>query len=241
MLIQAKQLTNRQLNDYIRASGDSDIQIEELYGQRYLACGSAGRRFTLRGTPGNALGQYLNGSTVEVFGNCQEAVGDTMNDGSIIIHGSCGDACGYAMRGGSIFIEGNVGYRAGIHMKSYLDKCPLLVVGGSAGSFLGEYQAGGTIVVLGRNTSQAPVVGNFCGMGMYGGKIFLRGGYLPPLPDRLVVREADQADLAELHPILERFCSHFGTDLSEIESAPFHVLTPDSANPYKQLYVTNEQ
>lgn len=34
-------------------------------------------------------------------------------------------------------------------MKEYKDKIPAIVVGGVAGSFLGEYQAGGVIVVLG--------------------------------------------------------------------------------------------
>lgn len=50
------------------------------------------------------------------------------------------DATGYAMRGGKIFVRGNAGYRAGIHMKAYKDKTPVLVIGGKAGSFLGEYQ-----------------------------------------------------------------------------------------------------
>lgn len=239
MVIQAKNTYYQPLNREIRACTDEEIVVGEIYGQRYLACGSAGKRFHLMGTPGNGLGQYLNGSSVEVFGNCQESVGDTMNDGTIVIHGNCGDACGYGMRGGSIFIEGNVGYRAGIHMKSYLEKSPLLVVGGCAGSFLGEYQAGGTIAVLGLECGEEPIVGNFCGMGMYGGKIFLRGAHIPVLPKRLVVRPAQEADLEELKPALGRFCIHFNRDLDEVLSAPFQVVTPDSANPYKQLYVAN--
>ena len=239
MVIQANSTYYQQLNEQIRACPDQEVVVERIFGQRYLACGSSGRYFRLRGTPGNGLGQYLNGSDVEVFGNCQEAVGDTMNDGTIVVHGSCGDACGYAMRGGSIFIEGNVGYRAGIHMKSYLDKSPLLVIGGRAGSFLGEYQAGGTIAVLGLEESDEPIVGNFCGMGMYGGKIFLRGGRIPALPQRLVVRTAEAADLAELESALRRFCGHFGRDLEQVMDAPFQVITPDSANSYKQLYIAN--
>lgn len=35
------------------------------------------------------------------------------------------------------------------HMKEYKEKVPVLVIGGRTGSFLGEYQAGGIIVVLG--------------------------------------------------------------------------------------------
>ena len=58
-----------------------------------------------------------------------------MNEGSIVVHGSCGDATGYAMRGGTIYVEGNAGYRAGIHMKAYKGKLPVLVIGGCAAAF----------------------------------------------------------------------------------------------------------
>ena len=137
---------------------------QTVLGQRYLANGAASGRYLLRGTPGNALGAFLDGASVELFGNAQDATGDTMNDGEIIIHGNTGDACGYAMRGGSIYILGNAGYRAGIHMKAYGDKAPLLVIGGRAGSFLGEYQAGGTILVLGLGCGkESAPVGYFTG------------------------------------------------------------------------------
>lgn len=124
--------------------------------------------------PGNALGAYLNGAEITVSGNAQDAVGDTMNEGKIVVHGQIGDAAGYAMRGGRIYIKGNAGYRAGIHMKAYKDKKPIMVIGGRAGSFLGEYQAGGIIIVLGLNIDGKPIVGNFPCTGMHGGKMFLR-------------------------------------------------------------------
>ena len=103
----------------------------------------------------------LAGADITVRGNAQDAVGDTMNDGSIVIHGNIGDAAGYAMRGGRIYVKGNAGYRAGIHMKEYKDKKPVIVIGGRAGSFLGEYQAGGLIIVLGLGIGERPIVGNF--------------------------------------------------------------------------------
>ncbi len=98
------------------------------------------------------MGAYLDGCEIVVNGSAQDAIGDTMNDGLIVIHGNSGDAAGYSMRGGKIFIKGDAGYRAGIHMKAYKDKFPVLVIGGKAGSFLGEYQAGGIILVLGIDT-----------------------------------------------------------------------------------------
>ena len=69
----------------------------------------------MHGTAGNGLGQYLNGSTIEVFGNAQEAVGDTMNAGEIVVHGNVGDACGYDdARRQDLYQRGDCGYRAGI-------------------------------------------------------------------------------------------------------------------------------
>lgn len=96
--------------------------------------------------------------------------------GTIWVEGRAGDAVGYAMRGGTLMIRGDVGYRAGVHMKAFGDSCASIVIGGTAGSFLGEYQAGGAIVVLGLGAPEGqPVVGGFCGRGMYGGHIYLRG------------------------------------------------------------------
>ncbi|MFA6949002.1 MAG: glutamate synthase, partial [Eubacteriales bacterium] len=137
---------------------------QNCLGERYIGCGARAQTIELDGTPGNALGAYLDGADIIVRGNAQDATGDTMNAGSIIIHGSTGDAAGYAMRGGSIYVRDGAGYRAGIHMKAYKEKLPVIVVGDSAGSFLGEYQAGGVIVVFALDGG-CPV-GNFCGTGM---------------------------------------------------------------------------
>lgn len=149
MVIDANGLHFQALNRQIRETADAQIVIEHCCGQRYIASGLSGKTIDIHGIPGNALGAYLDSGRIFVHGNAQDAVGDTMNDGEICIDGMAGDAAGYAMRGGRILIRGDVGYRAGIHMKAYRDKQPVMVIGGEAGSFLGEYQAGGTIVVLG--------------------------------------------------------------------------------------------
>ncbi len=181
MRITAGNMHFRELNEQIRACPDAEIEIDGCLGQRYIGSGLADKTLLVGGIPGNALGAYLDGGTIVTEGNAQDAAGDTMNDGAIIIHGSCGDGAGYAMRGGKIYIHGDVGYRAGIHMKAYRGKLPVLVVGGTAGSFLGEYQAGGVIVVLGlRRPAGTPLTGYFCGTGMHGGKMFLRGRPRPP-------------------------------------------------------------
>lgn len=234
------QLHFQKLNEAIRATPDHQVMIRGCMGQRYIASGLSDKEITIYGTPGNALGSYLNGASIQVYGNAQDATGDTMNEGRIVIHGSSGDATGYAMRGGKIFVHGNAGYRAGIHMKAYEDKFPVLVIGGKAGSFLGEYQAGGQIIVLNLGTEDEIPVGFFCGTGMHGGKIFLRTKRAPGnLSSHIVARQATREDLKEIELNLAEFCSFFGENRQKILEHPFYVLTPDSKNPYKQLYTHN--
>lgn len=241
MKITADLMNFKDLNEQIRASEDLHIEVMNCIGQRYIASGLSGKTVTIHGTPGNALGAYLNECRIDVFGNAQDATGDTMNGGTIVIHGSCGDAAGYAMRGGRILIKENTGYRAGIHMKAYKDKIPVLVVGGKAGSFLGEYQAGGLIIVLGLNVAEnESPVGNFCGTGMHGGKIFIRTKEMPRnLPEQVLVTEAEAKDLKEIEEHIDNFCKEFNADKNEIYNEKFYLLVPNSNTPYKQLYAEN--
>lgn len=238
MLLDATHLDYSTINSMLRK--ETDAQILHCLGQRFLGAGMSDKRILIQGTPGNALGAYLNGAEITVRGNAQDAVGDTMNDGRIVIHGNVGDAAGYAMRGGQIFVRGNAGYRTGIHMKAYREKHPVLVIGGCAGSFLGEYQAGGTIVVLGLGEHTKPIVSNFPGAGMHGGKMFLRSHCTGiHFPKQVSIHRATDGDLQELKPILEEYCNCFGLDADALLKDPYTVVTPDSQNPYKQMYVAN--
>lgn len=237
MILNATGRPDRELNKTIRDSEDTEFILNGVCGQRYIACGSRERRFTLFGTPGNGLGQYMDGARVEVFGNCQEAVGDTMNAGEIVIHGSCGDACAYGMRGGRILIEGDVGYRAGIHMKAYMEHSPVLIVGGRAGSFLGEYLAGGLIAVLGIGAGGAYPCRFFCGTGMHGGKIILRCDEPPTgLPRQVLIREMTDEDRSGLAPHVAAYCAAFGGDEKALLDQRYFVLTPNPEEGYRQLY-----
>lgn len=165
----ARSVAFDQLNQQVQAL-DRDCTIVHCLGQRFIGTGMRRHQVLIHGTPGNAWAPYLNGGTLEVFGNAQDAVGDTMNAGSIIVHGSVGDTAGYAMRGGTIYVQGNAGYRAGVHMKAYQDTLPVMVIGGRTGSFLGEYQAGGLILVLGLHQDGKPIASNFPCTGMHGGQ-----------------------------------------------------------------------
>lgn len=238
-LVDAKQIDYKILNDKIRNS-DDDVTINGCLGQRFIAVGLDNKKISINGTPGNALGAYLNGAKITVYGNAQDAVGDTMNEGEIIIHGNIGDAAGYAMRGGKIFVKGNAGYRAGIHMKEYKEKRPVMIIGGSCGSFLGEYQAGGIIIALGLNSEGKEIVSNFPCTGMHGGKMFLRSDCKNiRFPENVSVQEASSKDLAEIDEYISEFCTAFGYNKDIIMDAHFTKITPDSKNPYKQMYVAN--
>lgn len=163
-----------------------------------------------------------------------------MNAGRIVIHGSLGDTAGYAMRGGEIYVRGDAGYRTGVHMKAYGDKFPVIVVGGRTGSFLGEYQAGGILIVLGLTESTESIVRNFPCTGMHGGKLFIRSACENVLfPEQVAPRAATAQDMEEILPYLQTFARLFGEDYEKICNAPFTLVVPDSQNPYHQMYVSN--
>ena len=240
MKIRANGMHYAALNAAVRDSEETNVEIFGCGGQRYLGAGLADRKIFVYGTPGNALGAYLNGAEICVDGNVQEATGDTMNGGVIEVHGSAGDATGYAMRGGKIFIEGDVGYRCGIHMKAFLSQHPAIVIGGRAGSFLGEYQAGGTIVVLGLHTDGKPVIGNFCGTGMHGGEILLRCETLNvALPAQVRAERIEGPGSEESAALIREWCARFGRNAAPYLQAVYYRLTPNAENPYRQMYTPN--
>lgn len=223
-------------NEMVRAAlAQADtVQLEDVFAQRYLGCTMpAGKRLEIFGTPGNDMACYMDGGSIEVFGNAQDQIGNTMNGGEVVIHGRCGDAAGYAMRGGRIFVRDNCGWRVGINMKQYEEKVPAIVIGGDAGSFLGEYMAGGIIVLLGQP-------GEYLATGMHGGVMFLaRRPDERLVADGLVCEPVDEEGLAVLRPLLAAYNRHFAAELEQQVSedgAGFWVLRPASSRPYAALY-----
>jgi glutamate synthase domain-containing protein 3 len=210
------------------------LVLENVYAQRYLGCAMpSGKTLLIHGTPGNDMASYMDGGSIEVFGNAQDQVGNTMNDGKIIIHGRCGDAAGYAMRGGRILVRDDCGWRVGIHMKQYEQKCPMVVIGGNAGNFLGEYLAGGIIVLLGH-------AGEYLATGMHGGVIYLkhRLDEKDVLPG-LMQEPVDDIDCKVLVPLLEEYNRCFSGDLGaaiDASGQDFWKLRPASSRPYAAMY-----
>ncbi|MFA5866508.1 MAG: hypothetical protein WC891_00875 [Actinomycetota bacterium] len=241
--IDAAGLDYRPLNEMVRKAvraGEKDIRLFNVNGQRFIADGLQGAdvKITIIGVPGNDLAAFMDGPTVVVNNNAEDGVGNTMNAGKVVVHGDAGDVIGYGMRGGTIHILGNIGYRVGIHMKDYEDQIPVIVVGGKAHDFYGEYMAGGVQILLGLNAKKGEnIAGHFTGTGMHGGTIFLRGGYEEhTLAKEAAVGEMTDADHKLLRKHVKDFCKSFDLDIDDIMKRDFTKLTPPSSRPYGGYY-----
>jgi glutamate synthase domain-containing protein 3 len=240
--IDASGVYYRDLNARLRgvtANGTRKITLNNVHGQRYIGTDLDGPiEIEIFGTPGNDLGAFMNGPKITVHGNAQDGCGNTMNDGEIIVHGHAGDTVGLSARGGKIFIREDVGYRAGIHMKEYQDKKSTIVIGGTAQDFLGEYMAGGILILLGMNLREGKShKAKFIGTGMHGGVMYIRGNVEEyQLGKEVGVAELDEADAQVLRQLTGEFAGHFGYDAEEILQKTFIKLYPRSLRPYGRLY-----
>ena len=206
--------TGKEFKELNQAIADSysrnapGLVIENCKGQRYLGIGistrSDGRpepfRVVLTGFPGNCLANLNDGATFEVFGNAADDLADTMHAGTVIVHGNCRDVLGQALQGGKIFVRGTVGNRAAIQMREYAKERPFVLIGETADDYLGEYMAGGVVMVLNLANSERPAR-NYVGTGMVGGRIYIRGrvneeqlGLLPQREDLLRYLHAQTLD-----------------------------------------------
>jgi glutamate synthase domain-containing protein 3 len=232
----------RELNARLRetvAGGTDRIELRNVHGQRYIGTDlDRPVAIDIYGTPGNDLGAFMNGPRIVVHGNAQDGCGNTMNEGEIIVHGHAGDTVGLSARGGKILIREDVGYRAGIHMKEYQDKKPVIVIGGTAQDFLGEYMAGGVLVLLGLNLKSGESHrAKFVGTGMHGGVIYVRGDIADyQLGKEVGTAALKEADEAVLRKYVVEFAGEFDYDAEEILNQKFIKLFPRWLRPYGRLY-----
>jgi glutamate synthase domain-containing protein 3 len=238
--IDADGMCHKDLNSLLRAissSGAERIEIRNVYGQRYIGTDLDKEvQIDIYGTPGNDLGAFMNGPRLVVHGNAQDGCGNTMNEGQIIIHGNAGDITGYSMRGGRLFVRDDVGYRVGIHMKEFQGKKPQLVIGGTAQDFLGEYMAGGVMLILGLNLPEGErCKARFVGTGMHGGVIYERGDLLE-LGKGTRVMNVGKRDARVIESLTRDFCSYFGNDYEKVMSTRFRKIVPISKRPYENMY-----
>ncbi len=238
--IDASGIYYRELNTRLKelvSNGIQRIELRNVYGQRYIGTNlNSPVEIDISGTPGNDLGAFMDGPRITVHGNAQDGCGNTMNNGEIIVHGHAGDVIGLSARGGKIFVRDNIGYRAGIHMKEYKDKKPMLVIGGTAQDFFGEYMAGGVLVLLGLNKNQDHKA-KFVGTGMHGGVIYLRGSIEShQLGKEVGISELEKADWQVLKKLIAEFAVHFDYNAEEILKHEFIKLFPLFLRPYGRIY-----
>jgi len=240
--IDATRIPYRELNAQLRhvvENGAERIDLHNVCGQRYI--GSDLHKpieIHIHGTPGNDLAAFMSGPRIIVHGNAQDGCGNTMNGGEVVIHGRAGDVTGYAMRGGKIFVRVDVGYRVGIHIKEYQAQRPIIVIGGTAQHFLGEYMAGGVLVVLGLSLAPGERhIATYIGTGMHGGVIYVRGNVeAHQLGKEVGCVPLDDGDKALLRQLVGEYAAHFDRDPAAILDRPFTKLVPLSSRPYGRLY-----
>ncbi|MDD2473586.1 MULTISPECIES: hypothetical protein [unclassified Methanoculleus] len=236
--IDAKGMHYTPLNQQIRKAvedGAEEIIVNNVLGQRFIGDGLRGSAtIRVNGVAGGDLAMFMSGPTVIVHGNAEHAPGNTMDSGKVVIHGSAGDAVAHSMRGGTVFVRGDIGYRGGIHMKQYETQRPILVVGGSAQTFLGEYMAGGLLIVLGLDgVMKAREIGS----GIHGGEIVIRGevddARLAAGAKKVLLTDEDRSRIA---PVLREFAGDFGLDPEPLVNANYTRIIPASARPFAGKY-----
>lgn len=244
MKYNAKNIHYKELNEKIYQliqNGEKEIILDNVNGQRYIGDGLQRKdiKIIINGVPGNDLAAFMDGPTIIVNSNAQDGIGNTMNSGKIIVHGNAGDIVGHSMRGGKIYIKADVGYRVGIHMKAYKEFYPVIIIGGTAQNFLGEYMAGGLIIVLGLNMSlsNSSIVGNYVGTGMHGGEMFIRGKIKEyQLGKEVKIFELNKEDKDKLEMYLTEYCKDFDLSIDKILKEKFIKLIPYTHRPYGKLY-----
>jgi glutamate synthase domain-containing protein 3 len=119
-------------------------------------------------------------------------------------------------------------------MKEFGESHPTMVIGGTAKDYLGEYMAGGTILVLGIGGS-APV-GRSLGAGMHGGRIFVRGKVSPEqLGPGAAISPLNAVDEREVRTLISDLVKAFGTKVPD-DMCGYVKIAPSSSRPFSGYY-----
>ncbi len=244
--IDAKGIYYKELNEQIQElarQGVRHIILRNVRGQRYLGSSLAYEALYLEihGIPGEDLGFNLNGPTLEVFGHAQNAAANTMDSGKIIVHGLGGDALAYGMRGGRLFVRDDVGYRVGIHMKEYRQKIPAVVIGGTAGDYLGEYMAGGTILLLNKENREEMFAGNSektLATGIHGGTVYIFASKIPEylLGIGACLVPPEETDREKVESLVLEYCKYYQIEPDPLLNRELFKIVAVGSRPFARFY-----
>lgn len=257
----------RELNRRVRKAideGARHVTLKNVSGQRFIGAGitAEGTKIEIYGDAGLDTGVFSDGLGIMIHGSSEYLLGNTLNSGELVVYGDSWDVTGMGARGGRIFVMGEGGSRIGIHMKQYGESSPSIVYGGRVKQYCGEYMAGGTIVVLGLDYSDAiinkkkpvakgnidakrvreypePVVQSSLGSGMHGGAIYVRG----EVPDHLLgvcaaKDEPTEEDKKALDALLERYSDLCDTPMELLKKKPYTKVRPVSSRPFGKVYTS---
>jgi glutamate synthase domain-containing protein 3 len=111
-----------------------------------------------------------------------------------------------------------------------------MVVGGTAEDFLGEYMAGGVMVVLGLTLGEGEKHNSrFVGTGMHAGIIYVRGE-ISNLGKEVRVMNTNETDLDQIRCLVKEYCGYFNADEEVIMKGKFVKIVPYSNRPYGRVY-----
>ena len=110
------------------------------------------------------------------------------------------------------------------------------MIGGTAQDFLGEYMAGGIVVVLGLNLKpNERHRARFVGTGMHGGVIYIHGE-ITSIGREAEISDLDEEDWKILRELIYEYCEYFKFDVDKILELEFKKIVPLSHRPYGRLY-----
>ncbi len=153
MEINAAGIYYRDLNKMIRQAvsrGEQHFVLSNINGQRYIGNGIDKKiKLLIKGTPGQDMAAFMKGPEIVVEGNAQDGIGNTMDDGKIVVRGMAGDIVGLRHERRADLYRRRRRLQGRHPHEVFRGKDPVIVIGGKAGDFLGEYMAGGIIILLG--------------------------------------------------------------------------------------------
>ena len=185
---------------------EGDCSMIKRIGERM----SAGE-IEINGNVGMHVGSQMKGGKIIVNGNADDWAGAMLEGGELIINGDAGNYVGAAYRGnwigmsnGVIKVKGKVGIESMLWARNSkgANKWPTLYCG-SAASFLGVHNHGGTIVVEGDCE-------RCCGADQAWGTIVVKGKVSRVLPSFIKIGEVSEIGLPNGDKIKGKFIEYSG-------------------------------
>ena len=206
------------IGDYFDVSGKSedltDLKIileGDLSNVKRIGEKMTGGEIVINGNVGMHVGNRMSGGKILVNGNADDWAGAMLQGGELEITGDAGNYVGSAYRGfwkgmenGVIKVKGKVGVESMLWARGSVPakRLPTLICG-SAGSFLGIHNHGGTIIVEGD-------VDRCAGADQIRGIIVIKGKVSRLLPSYKKIGEVKEIELFSGEKIKGKFIEYAG-------------------------------